>query len=160
MTQNSLKWNPEHNFKEYSDKIHLQCWRNIKLINEVFKDRLKSVSLVITSLLTSLHDISMEGMNTGFRNATDKFGKVINISEKIIKGADEMFEILSKGHHSTIVIIGASTVAVLTGLVIALILYMVKITEQFKEKNKVIAMRINEIKDLKASWSKLDTKIK
>ena len=127
LSQNSLKWNPEQNFEDDSDRIHLQCQRNVKLIDEAFKERLKSVSLVVTSLLTSLHDTSMEGMNKGFKIATDKFEKVINASEKIIKSADKILEILLEGHHNIIVIIGASTVAVLVVLVLVLIIYMIKL---------------------------------
>ena len=73
LSQNSVKWNPEQNFEDDSDKIHLECQRNVKLIVEAFKERLKSVSLVVTSLLTSLHDTSMEGINKGFKIAMDKF---------------------------------------------------------------------------------------
>ena len=90
LRQNSLKWNPEQNFEDDNDKVPLQCRKNVKLIDEAFKERLKSVSLVVTSLLTSLHDTSMEGMNNGFKIATDKFEKVINESEKIIKSADKI----------------------------------------------------------------------
>ena len=79
LSQNSLKWNPEQNFEDDSNKIHLQCRRNVKLIDEAFKERLKSVSLVVTSLLTSLHDTSMEGMNKGFKMASDKFEKKSSI---------------------------------------------------------------------------------
>ena len=56
LSKNPLKWNPEQNFEDNSDKIHLQCRKNVKLIDEAFKERLKSVSLVVTSLLTSLHN--------------------------------------------------------------------------------------------------------
>ena len=90
LSQNSLKWNSEQNFEDDSDKIHLLCQRNIKLIDEAFKEWLKSVRLVVMSLLTSLHDISMEGMNTGFRNAIDSLEKVINVTEKFIKSDDNI----------------------------------------------------------------------
>ena len=85
LSQNSIKWTPEQNFGDDSDKILHQCQRNIKLIDEAFKERLKSVSLVVRSFLTSLHDISMEGMNTRFRNAIDSFEKVLNVREKSSK---------------------------------------------------------------------------
>ena len=94
LSQNSLKWNPEQNFEDDNDRIHLQCRRNVKLIDKAFKEWLKSVSLVVTSLLTSLHDTSMDGMNKGFKIASDKFEKVINSSEKILRSADRILEIL------------------------------------------------------------------
>ena len=61
-------------------------------------------------------------MNNQFKIATDKFEKVINVSEKIIKNADKILDILLEGHHNVIVIIGASTVAVLVVLVLVLML--------------------------------------
>ena len=78
LSQNSLKWNLEQNFEDDSNKIHIQCRKNVKLIDETFKECLKSVSLVITSLLTSLHDTAVDGLNKGFKVASDKFEKIIN----------------------------------------------------------------------------------
>ena len=63
MSKNSLQWNPEQNFEDDKNNIHVQCRKNVKLVDEVLKERLKSVSLVITTLLTSLHDTTTEGMN-------------------------------------------------------------------------------------------------
>ena len=113
LSQNSLKWNPEQNFEDDSNKIHPQCRRNVKLIDEAFKEHLKSVSLVITSLLTSIHDTSMNGLNKGFKITTGKFEKIINSSEKFLRSTDRNLEILLKGHHNMIVIVGAGTVAIL-----------------------------------------------
>ena len=121
------------------------------IIDEAFKERLKSVGLIVANLLISLHDTSMEGMNKGFKIATDKFEKVINASEKIIKSADKILDILLEGHHNVIVIIGASTVAVLVVLVLVLILYMIKLAKCFKEKNGEADKKIEEIKELKTS---------
>ena len=75
LSQNSLKWNPEQNFEDDSNKIHIQCRMNVKLIVKAFKEWLKLVSLVITSLLTSLHNTAMDGLNKGFKVASDKFEK-------------------------------------------------------------------------------------
>ena len=67
LSQNALKRNPEQNIEDNNDnKIHVQCQKNVKLIDEAFKERSKSVSLMITSLLTSLHETSTEGMKNGF----------------------------------------------------------------------------------------------
>ena len=106
--------------------------RNLKIIDEAFKERLKSVSLVVTSLLTSLHDTSMEGMNKGFKIASDKFEKVINSSEKILRSADRILEILLEGHHNIIVIVGAGTVSILVVLELMQIIYMIKLAKCFK----------------------------
>ena len=62
--------------------IYIQCRKNVKLIDEAFKEQLILVSLVITSLLTSLHDTAMDGLNKGFKVASDKFEKIINLRKK------------------------------------------------------------------------------
>ena len=50
--------------------------------------------------------------------------------------------------------------AVLVALVLVLILYMMKLAECFKEKNKEADKKIKEIKEQMASWSKLEVEIK
>ena len=102
----------------------------------------------------------MDRMNKGFNIASDKFEKVINSSEKILRSADKILEILLEGHHNIIVIIGAGTVAVLIVLVLVLVIYMIKLAEHFKTKNKEADEKINEIKELKSSWGKLEVEIK
>ena len=112
---------------------------------------------MVTSLLTSLHDTSMEGREKGFKITSDKFRKVINSSEKILKSADRILEILLEGHHNIIVIMGAGTVVILVVLVLVQITYMIKLSEYFKKKNVESDKKIKELKD---SWSKLEAKIK
>ena len=65
-----------------------------------------------------------------------------------------------EGHHNVIVIIGASIVTVLVVLVLVLILYMIKLAKCFKEKNGEADKKIEEIKELKTSWSNLEGEIK
>ena len=94
MSQKTLQWNPEQNFGDERNSFQLQCRKNVKLIVEVLKEQLKLVNLVITTLLTSLHDKTMEGLNQGFKIATEKFEKIINPSEKILKKIYKILEIL------------------------------------------------------------------
>ena len=54
MSKRSIIWNPEQHFDEDKNQIHLQCRKNVKLVDDVLKERLQSVSLVVTTLLTSL----------------------------------------------------------------------------------------------------------
>ena len=58
-----MAWNPEQNFGNGENNIHLQCRKNIRPIDDALKERLKSVSLVITTLLISLHDTTIENLN-------------------------------------------------------------------------------------------------
>ena len=38
LSQNSVKWDPEQHFVDSSNIIHLQCRRNVKLIDHSFKE--------------------------------------------------------------------------------------------------------------------------
>ena len=83
--------------------------KNVKLIDEAMKEQLKSVSLVITSLLTSLHDTTMDGLNKGFKVSSDKFEEIINSGERIFDNTNRILEILLEGHHNIIVMVVAGT---------------------------------------------------
>ena len=78
ISKNSLRWNPEQYFDDDKNNIHIQCRKNVKLVNDILKERLKSVNLVITTLLTSLHDTTMDDMNKGFKIAVGYFEKITN----------------------------------------------------------------------------------
>ena len=78
MSKRSMCWNPEQNFEDDKNQVHLQCRKNVKLIDDVLKERLQSVSLVVTTLLTSLHDTTNENLNKGFKVATDSLEKITN----------------------------------------------------------------------------------
>ena len=36
-SRNSLQWNPEQNFEDYKNDIHVQCRKNVKLIDDILK---------------------------------------------------------------------------------------------------------------------------
>ena len=50
--------------------------------------------------------------------------------------------------------------AIIVVLVLVLIIYMIKLAKHFKKKNEEADEKINEIKELKTSWSKLEVEIK
>ena len=80
-----MAWNPEQNFRNPDNKIYFQCRKNVKLIDDALKERLKSVSLVVTTLLTSLHDTTTENLNKGFKVATDKLDSLAKTTERILE---------------------------------------------------------------------------
>merc|ERR1711867_357249 len=45
MSRNSMRWNPEQNFGIDKNNVHLQCRKNVKLVDDALKERLKSVPL-------------------------------------------------------------------------------------------------------------------
>ena len=130
--------------------------KNVKLIDEAFKEYLKSVSLVITSLLMSLHDTAMDGLNTGFKVASDKFEKIIDSSEKIFRNTDQILEILLEGHHNIIVIVGVGTMSVLVILVLVQTSYMIKIPKAIKKKELEADKKIRE---MQKNWNRLEVAI-
>ena len=40
MSKRSIRWNPEQNFEDDKNQVHLQCRKNVKLIDDVLKERL------------------------------------------------------------------------------------------------------------------------
>ena len=112
----------------------MQCKTNIELVNEALKERLKSVSLVFTSLLTSLHNTAMDRLNKGFKVASDKFEKIINSGERIFDNTNMIMAILLEGHHNNTFMVGTGTMSVSVVLVMAQTGYMMKLTREIKKK--------------------------
>ena len=105
MSKRSMRWNPEQHFEEDKNQIHLQCRKNVKLMDDVLKERLQSVSLVVTMLLTSLHDTTTENLNKGFKVATDSLEKITNSTEKILKKVDKILENLADSPQIIVLIV-------------------------------------------------------
>ena len=95
MSRKSMAWNPEQNFENSDNKVHFQCRKNVKLIDDALKERLKSVSLVITTLLTSLHDTTTENLNKGFKVATGKLDSIAKSTERILEKVEQVLETLA-----------------------------------------------------------------
>ena len=85
MSKNSMRWNPEQNFGDDKNNIHLQCRKNVKLVDDVLKERLQSVSLVVTTLLMSLYDATTENLNKELKVAVYSLEKIANSTERILE---------------------------------------------------------------------------
>ena len=112
MSKKTFKWNPEQNFGDDDYDIYIQYRKNVKLIDDLMKERLKSVSLVITTLLTSLHDTATEGMNQGFKIAVESFERITMVTSQILEKVDQILEILLKSPQSIIALTIASIILV------------------------------------------------
>ena len=95
MSSQTMRWNPEQNFGNDKKNVHLQCRKNVKLVDDALQERLKLVSLVVSTLLTSLHDTTTENLNKGFKVATNSLGKVANTTKRIMKRVEQILEILA-----------------------------------------------------------------
>ena len=138
MSKKTFKWNPEQNFGDDDNDIHIQCRKNVKLIDDLMKERLKSVSLVITTLLTSLHDTATEGMNQGFKIAVENFERITTVTSKILEKVDQIMEILLTNPQGIIAVTIASIISVssVLGLILAThIIMLIKALKQEEEDN-------------------------
>ena len=111
-----MAWNPEQNFGNGENNIHLQCRKNIRPIDDALKERLKSVSLVITTLLTSLHDTTTENLNKGFKVATDNLDKIAKATERVLEKVEQILEILDNSPQ--VIVVMAVAIVMLTASVI------------------------------------------
>ena len=120
MSKNSLRQNPEQNFDDDKNNIHLQCRKNVKLVDDVLKERLQSVSLVVTTLLTSLHNTTTENLNKGFKVAVDSLEKIANSTEGILEKVEQILETLTDSPQVIVLITmsGIVSIASILGVLI------------------------------------------
>merc|ERR1712002_569549 len=87
LASNSRKWNPRSNYKKdkfHQSEIHLECRKNIPIIDKNIVSRLKSVSLMMTSLMTSQHDTTILDLNHGFKEASRNFKNITESTKRIL----------------------------------------------------------------------------
>ena len=87
IAENTQTWNPRSSFKNdkfHKSEVHLECRRNIPIIDKNVVNRLKSMSLMVTSLMTSLHDTTISDLNHGFKEASRQFKKIIDDTNHIL----------------------------------------------------------------------------
>ena len=145
MSSQAMRWNPEQNFEDDKNQIHLQCRKNIKLIDDVLKERLQSVSLVMTKLSTSLHDTTTENLNKGFKVAAESLETVADSSERILRKIDAILDILSDDTQSILLVVATSMLLI---ELISGVLLKLRINKLIKEMRTEVRNNTQEIKDL------------
>ena len=104
-------------------------------MDDALKERLKSVSLVITTLLTSLHDTTTENLNKVFKVATDNLDKFANTTERIMERVEQILEILADSPQ-VIVLITMSVMVLIASVISVLIgVHIMKLTKTLKNEN-------------------------
>ena len=99
MNYNSEEWNPRSSWTHIKDRS--QSEKNafkkeipaILAINKTISRRLKDVSLVITTLSTSLHDTTVEGMNKGFESASNLLKNIEGDNRSFIRLLEKLVDI-------------------------------------------------------------------
>ena len=145
MSRNSMIWNPEQNFGNDKNNIHLQCRKNVKLVDDALKERLKSVSLVVTTLLTSLHDTTTENLNKGFKVATDSLGKVANTTERIMERVEQILEILADSPQVIVLITMSVMVSIASVISVLIGVHIMKLTKTLRNENKQNTQQIMQL---------------
>ena len=136
MSKNSMRWNPEQNFGDDKNNIHLQCRKNVKLVDDVLKERLQSVSLVVTTLLTSLHDTTTENLNKGFKVAVDSLEKIANSTERILGKVEQILETLADSPQVIVLITVSGMVLIASILSVLIGMHNIKLTKAVKTESK------------------------
>ena len=136
MSRKSMMWNPEQNFENDKNNVHIQCRKNVKLVDDALKERLKSVSLVVTTLLTSLHDTTTENLNKGFKVATDNLDKLANTTERMMGKVEQILEILADSPQVIVLITMSIIVSVATVINLIIGMQNMKLAKALKFENK------------------------
>ena len=144
MSRKSMAWNPEQTFENSDSKIHFQCRKNVKLVDDALKERLKSVSLVITTLLTSLHDTTTEDLNKGFKFATGRLDNIAKSTERILEKVEEVLETLADSPQVIALITMSILVLVATVINLLIGIQNLKKAKAFKVDNQQNTMKILE----------------
>ena len=147
-------WNPEQNFGKAKDNVHIQCRKNVKLVDDALKERLKSVSLVVTSLLTSLHDTTTENLNKGFKTTTSNLDKLANTTERIMGKVEQILEILADSPQ--VIVLITVSIIVLVASVINLLIGMqnMKLAKALYFENKKNTEQI--LQQFTERWNKAE----
>ena len=153
-----MAWNPEQNFGNGENNIHLQCRKNIRSIDDALKEWLKSVSLVITTLLTSLHDTTTENLNKGFKVATDNLDKIAKATERVSEKVEQILEILDNSPQ--VIVVMAVAIIMLTASVINLLIGIqnMKMAKALKNENEQNKKKILE--KFVENWNKAENLIR
>ena len=127
-----MRWNPEQNFGNDKNNIHLQCRKNVKLVDDVLKERLQSVSLVVTTPLTSLHNTTTENLNKGFKVALDSLGKIANSTERIMEKVEQILKTLADSPQVIVLITMSVMVSIASMLGVSIGMHIMKLTKTLK----------------------------
>ena len=114
-------------------------------MDDVFKERLKSVSLVVTTLLTSLHDTTTENLNRGFKVAIDSLEKITNYTEKILRKVDQILENLADRSQIIVLIVVSGMVSIASVLRVLLGLRIIKLIKAMRNENRENTKVIKEL---------------
>merc|ERR1711895_4380 len=116
MHQNTEAWNPRSSWSHLRDRTQAEQRAfkkfipTILAVDKTISKRLKDISLVITTLSTSLHDTMVEGMNKGFRSASESLKDLNEDHSDLLKVLSSIFDVLENDITADMKIVAISIV--------------------------------------------------
>merc|ERR1712175_46872 len=116
MHQNTEAWNPRISWNHLRDRTQAeqQAFKKfiptILAVDKTISKRLKDISLVITTLSTSLHDTMIEGMNKGFRSASESLKDLNEDHSDLLKVLSSIFDVLEDDITADMKIVAVSII--------------------------------------------------
>ena len=117
--QNTETWNPRSSWTHIKDRSEAeqrtfkQFIPTILAVDKTISQRLKDLSLVMTTLSTSLHDTMTERMNKGFKSASGAFKGLKEDHEDLIKILGTIFNVMEDDITANMKIVAVSVILTL-----------------------------------------------
>ena len=121
----------------------------MKLIDDALKERLKSVSLVITTLLTNLHDTTTKDLNKGFKFATGRLDNIAKSTERILGKVEEVLETLADSPQ---------VIALITMSILVLVATVINLLISIQNLKKAKACKVDNQQNTKKILEKFTEK--
>ena len=116
MHQNSEAWNPRSSWNHLKDRSQAEKLAfkkyipTILAVDKTISKRLKDISLVITTLSTSLHDTMVEGMNKGFKTASESLRDLNDDHRDLLKVLSAIFDVIENDIPAEMKIVAVSII--------------------------------------------------
>ena len=117
--KNTETWNPRSSWTHIKDRSEAeqrtfkQFIPTILAVDKTISQRLKDLSLVMTTLSTSLHDTLIDSMNKGFKSASGTFKDLKEDHEDLIKILGTIFNVMEDDITANMKIAAVSVILIL-----------------------------------------------
>ena len=135
MRGSAEKWNPRSSWTHIKDRSHSEkiAFKKeipaILAIDKTITRRLKDVSLVISTLATSLHDTLIEGMNIGFKTASEILKNMEDDNRNILELLKALVEVIESDIPTDLELAVITVIVILIILQLGISLWQTKATQ-------------------------------
>merc|ERR1712089_37868 len=118
-TMQSEAWNPRSSWNHLKDRTQAEKLAfkkfipTILAVDKTISKRLKDISLVITTPSTSLHDTMVEGMNKGFKTASETLKDLQGNHISVTRALRAMVEVIENNIPKRMKIVAVTVIGVL-----------------------------------------------